>query len=96
MFSAGPGPAGSPERVVLRDNGASVSLTWSYPSAAKGQVVISGGRSGQPPGEFQRLSPGAGSYEVYNLNEQPDYCFTVAVQGAGGRLVSSAPVCTAR
>ncbi|BCY13987.1 hypothetical protein L3i22_090750 [Actinoplanes sp. L3-i22] len=96
LFSAGPGAPGSPDRVTLRDNGASVSLNWVYPAAAKGPVVISGGRSGQPPSEFQRLAAGAVGYEVYNLNERQDYCFTVAVQPPAGKLVSSAPVCTAR
>ncbi|WP_344820488.1 fibronectin type III domain-containing protein [Actinoplanes cyaneus] len=96
VFSAGPGAAGSPERVTLRDNGAGVTLSWGYPESATGPVVISGGRGGQSASEFQRLSPGATTYEVYQLDERQDYCFTVAVQTPGGQLASSAPVCTAR
>ncbi|WP_436527451.1 fibronectin type III domain-containing protein [Actinoplanes sp. HUAS TT8] len=96
LFTARPGASGSPERVTLRDNGDSVSLTWTNPASATGPVVISGGRAGQPPVEFQRLTAGSVGYEVYNLDEQPDYCFTVAVQTTGGKLASSSPVCTAR
>ncbi|GIF09143.1 fibronectin type III domain-containing protein [Actinoplanes siamensis] len=96
LTTAGPGAPGAPEHVTLRDNGTSVSLTWVYPASAKGRVVISGGRAGQPPGEFQRLSAGAVGFEVYSLNERVDYCFTVSVQSSGDKLVPSAPVCTAR
>ncbi|GIE88683.1 fibronectin type III domain-containing protein [Actinoplanes regularis] len=93
---AGPGAPGSPERVTLRDNGTSVSLNWIYPASAKGEVVVAGGRTGQTPGEFQRLPAGAADFEVYSLNERLDYCFTVAVRSAGGKLAPSAPVCTDR
>lgn len=96
LFSAGPGAAGAPQDLTLRDHGASVSLDWTYPARATGPIVISGGRSGQPTGEFQRLSAGSVGYEVYNLSDQPDYCFTVAVQTTGGTLASSAQVCTDR
>ncbi|GIF16894.1 hypothetical protein Ate01nite_69260 [Actinoplanes teichomyceticus] len=95
VVTAGPGAPGSPQRVTLRDNGASVTLTWAYPAAATGPVVISGGRAGQAPAEFQRLPTGAADFQVYSLNQRLNYCFTVAVRWPGG-LASSAPVCTAR
>ncbi|WP_203828171.1 fibronectin type III domain-containing protein [Actinoplanes palleronii] len=96
VATAGPGTPGSPSGVTLRDNGASVSLTWAYPAAARGPVVIAGGRAGQTPAEFQRLPAGAVDFQVYSLNDRLDYCFTVAVASSGGRLAASAPVCTAR
>ncbi|AEV87666.1 Ephrin type-A receptor 10 [Actinoplanes sp. SE50] len=96
VTTAGPGSPGAPEHLTLRDRGDSVSLTWVYPASARGRVVISGGRAGQRPGEFQRLPAGAVDYEVYSLDSAVDYCFTVAVQSAGGALAASAPVCTAR
>ncbi|WIM95028.1 fibronectin type III domain-containing protein [Actinoplanes oblitus] len=90
------GPPGSPRNVTLRDNRTGVSLSWTVPSGATGPVVISGGRAGQPPAEVERLSPGATDYQVYRLDEQANYCFTVALRAADGRLRPAAPVCTAR
>ncbi|GAA4590569.1 hypothetical protein BJY16_009279 [Actinoplanes octamycinicus] len=90
------GPPGSPQNVTLRDNHTGVSLSWTTPAGATGPVVITGGRTGQPPAEVERLSPGATDYQVYSLNEQANYCFTVAVRAADGRLLAAAPVCTVR
>jgi hypothetical protein len=87
---------GAPTAVRLRDNRDSVSLTWTYPKGAEGPVLISGGRTGQDPRAFQQLPAGAADYVVYGLNEQSDYCFTVAVVYSTERIAASAPVCTSR
>ena len=71
-------------------------MSWVYPKGAEGPVVISGGRAGQERRVFQQLSAGSSDYIVYGLNEQLDYCFTVAVVYSTERVASSAPVCTAR
>ena len=97
--SAGPGSGasdGAPTDVKLRDNRDSVTMSWVYPKGAEGPVVISGGRAGQERRVFQQLSAGSSDYIVYGLNEQLDYCFTVAVVYSTERVASSAPVCTAR
>jgi hypothetical protein len=96
LATAAAGPPGSPQQVTLRDNHTSVTLTWDYPAGSKSQVVISGGRTGQPATEFQRLPAGAADFQVYSLNEQLNYCFTVALRSTTGKLTASAPVCTAR
>ncbi|BCJ41954.1 hypothetical protein GCM10010168_88500 [Actinoplanes ianthinogenes] len=90
------GPPGAPRDVTLRDNHTGVSLSWTNPAGASGPLVISGGRAGQPAAEVERLSPGATDYQVYSLNERANYCFTVAVRTAGGKLLAADPVCTAR
>jgi hypothetical protein len=88
--------AGAPANVVLRDNRDSVTLTWTYPKGSEGPVLISGGRAGQDRRAFQQLPAGSADYVVYGLNEQLDYCFTVAVVHSTDDVATSAPICTAR
>jgi hypothetical protein len=88
--------AGAPANVVLRDNRDSVTLTWTYPKDSEGPVLISGGRAGQDRRAFQQLPAGSADYVVYGLNEQLDYCFTVAVVHSTDDVATSAPICTAR
>ncbi len=95
--AAAPAPAaGAPSGVRLSDNRDSVSLTWAYPKGSEGPVLISGGRRGEPQRAFQQLPAGSADYVVYGLNEQLDYCFTVAVVHSTERVATSTPVCTAR
>ncbi|HEV8570397.1 MAG TPA: fibronectin type III domain-containing protein [Actinoplanes sp.] len=85
-----------PQRVRLQDNRDSVSLTWTYPRGAEGPVLISGGRAGQEQRAFQQLPAGATNYVVYGLNEQSDYCFTVAVVYSVDQVAASGRLCTNR
>jgi len=82
--------------VRLKDNRDSVSLTWAYPPNSEGPILISGGRQGQPLRAFQQLPAGTTDYIVYGLNEQLNYCFTVAVAYSTDHIAASAPVCTQR
>jgi len=91
-FDAGP----PPENVRLRDNHDSVSLDWNYPKGAEGPVLISGGRTGQELRAFQQLPAGTVNYVVYGLNEQLDYCFTVAVVYTVDHVAASPQLCTKR
>ncbi|MEV6304024.1 fibronectin type III domain-containing protein [Actinoplanes sp. NPDC051861] len=88
--------AGAPLDVQLRDNRDNVTLQWKYPGDADGPVLISGGRAGDTPRKFQELPGGASDFVVYSLNEQLNYCFTVAVRYSPNRVVASSPVCTSR
>jgi hypothetical protein len=95
--AAAPTRAGvAPADVKLRDNRDSVSLDWSYPKGAEGPVLISGGRVGQERRAFQQLPAGTTSYVVYGLNNQVDYCFTVAVVYTVDQVAASKAVCTKR
>ncbi len=95
--TSAPAPvAGAPAGVRLQDNRDSVTLTWTYPKDSEGPVLISGGRGGEPQRAFQQLPAGSADYVVYGLNEQLDYCFTVAVVHSTERVATSPPVCTAR
>jgi hypothetical protein len=93
----GPAPPGAPPGgLTLRDNRDSVTLAWTYPAAAEGPVIVSGGRSGQEPRAFQELPAGTRSYIVYGLNKSLNYCFTVAVVYSADVVGRAKPVCTAR
>ncbi|XVV10961.1 fibronectin type III domain-containing protein [Actinoplanes sp. CA-131856] len=87
---------GAPQNVRLRDNRDSVVLQWTYPPNAEGPILVSGGRVGQDPKPFQQLPAGSGDYVVYGLNENLNYCFTVAVAYSSSRIAKSAPACTKR
>jgi hypothetical protein len=91
-IDAGPPPG----NVRLRDNHDSVSLDWNYPKGAEGPVLISGARTGQEQRAFQQLPAGTVNYVVYGLNEQLDYCFTVAVVYTVDHVAASPPLCTKR
>jgi hypothetical protein len=91
-IDAGPPPG----NVRLRDNHDSVSLDWTYPKGAEGPVLISGGRTGQEQRAFQQLPAGTVNYVVYGLNEQLDYCFTVAVVYTVDHVAASPVLCTKR
>ena len=95
--TAPPAPPGTPPgAVTLVDGGDLVTLRWSYPRGAKGPVVVSGGRKGQPAQAFQDLPAGSTSYVVYGLDRGSDYCFVVGVVYSRQTVGRAAPVCTRR
>ena len=94
--SATTSPPDAPQDLRLTDGGGRITLRWTYPAQAGGQVVVSGGRTGEKARTVQTLPARATDYVLYNLNEQLNYCFTVAVRQPGGRLAASAPACTRR
>ncbi|UQU66775.1 fibronectin type III domain-containing protein [Couchioplanes caeruleus] len=99
--AATPAPSGTvnpiaPVDVRLRDRRDSVALTWRYPKGSEGPVLISGGRAGQEQRAFQQLPAGTTDYVVYGLNEQNNYCFSVAVVYTVDKVAASRPICTDR
>lgn len=89
-------PGTPPTEVRLRDGRDRVSLAWTYPAGAEGPVVVSGGRSGQEPRAFQELPAGATSFVVYGLNQNTDYCFSIAVVYSVDLVGRADPICTDR
>ncbi|MFB9339213.1 serine/threonine-protein kinase [Actinoplanes octamycinicus] len=70
--------AGPVSDVRLVDKGDSVELSWKFAKGSKATVVIAGARAGKAPERFQELPAGATDYAVYGLQEDQNYCFTVA------------------
>ena len=85
-----------PTGVKLSDRGSAVALAWTYPAGAKGQVVLSAGRPGQPRTPFQTLPAGTSSFTVYGLSGGGNYCFSVGIAYSSKQMLTARPVCTAR
>ncbi len=94
--SAPASPGTPPTGLALADNRDSVTLSWKYPAGSEGPVIVSGGRSGQPPAPFADLPAGTESFVVYSLDHRLDYCFTVAVAWSTETVARSGEVCTKR
>lgn len=96
---AAPGPtiAGDPPTDLrLRDNGTTVTVTWTDPTAGTVPFIVAGGRAGQTLGAMATVNPGQTSFTINGLNPQLDYCFTVLAVYSTDRYATSGQVCTTR
>jgi hypothetical protein len=93
--SSGP-PRSAPANVALRDNGVSVTLTWTDPAAGQVPFVVAGGRAGDTSRALQTLPAGQTAYTLNGLNPALDYCFTVVAVYTTNEVATSALVCTQR
>jgi hypothetical protein len=90
---AAPGP---PTAVKLTDASTALTLAWAYPQGARGSVVLSAGRPGQPRRTFQTLPAGTTHFTVYGLAADTDYCFSVGVAYSASVVKTALPICTSR
>jgi hypothetical protein len=94
--SASATPAQAPPTVRLRDNGGSITLSWTDPSGGKVPFVVAGGIAGGAAQPFPPLPPGQLSYTLNGLNPKLDYCFTVGAVYSTDVVTLSSLVCTRR
>ena len=87
--------SGAPRDLKLRDDGASVTLTWTDPSAGTVPFIVAGGRQGALR-QLQTMQPGTTTYTLNGLNPKLDYCFTVAAVYDTSRVELSDLACTKR
>ncbi|MGC5033383.1 tetratricopeptide repeat protein [Micromonospora sp. DT229] len=85
-----------PTQLVLRDDTATITLTWTDPADGLVPFMVAGGRSGQPLGVMATVSPGETRYTVNGLNSRVDYCFTVLAVYGTDQFATSGQVCTSR
>jgi hypothetical protein len=86
----------APGHVQLRDDGVSVTLTWSDPTAGRVPFVVAGGRAGETSRALQTLPPGSTAYTLNGLNPALNYCFTVVAVYTTNEVATSALTCTQR
>ncbi|GAA2699622.1 hypothetical protein ACFY2R_07500 [Micromonospora olivasterospora] len=85
-----------PGDLRLRDEGSTITLTWTDPSRGAVPFMVAGGRAGQRLGVMGDVDPGETSYTVNALSTRVDYCFTVLAVYSTDTFATSGQVCTAR
>jgi hypothetical protein len=86
---------GAPRDLKLRDEGATVTLTWTDPSPGTVPFIVAGGRVGALR-QLQTVPAGSTTYTVNGLNPTVEYCFTVAAVYDTSRVELSDLACTKR
>ncbi|HEX7744045.1 MAG TPA: fibronectin type III domain-containing protein, partial [Micromonosporaceae bacterium] len=95
--SAAPTLSGEPPtELKLREEGSTITITWTDPTAGTVPFIVAGGRAGQELRAMAQVSPGESTYKINGLNARVDYCFTVAAVYSTNRFGLSGQVCTAR
>ncbi|WP_420811773.1 fibronectin type III domain-containing protein [Micromonospora endophytica] len=85
-----------PTDLALRDDAATITLTWTDPSGGLVPFVVAGGRTGAPLRMMATVESGQTSYTVNGLSSRVDYCFTVLAVYDTDQLATSSQVCTSR
>lgn len=94
-LSPGPG-RGAPRDVVLRDEGTSITVTWTDPTNGTGAVLIMLAKAGQPAGPLSSLPPGTHEHRITGLDPAADYCVRIAIVYAQDTMAQATEVCTHR
>jgi hypothetical protein len=89
-------PSGPVSNLRLQDQGDKLLITWIYPANAKGPIVISAAKAGEPMRALQSLPAGTESMVLPGLDPAGNYCVTVTVAYQSDHLVMSPAVCTDR
>jgi hypothetical protein len=104
----GPGPAQQesasasasglrpPGDLTLRDNGSSVTLTWTDPSRGTVPFIVAGGRANGALSPLGSVESGKTTYTLNGISPTADFCFLVAAVYSPEHTVPSALVCTKR
>ncbi len=89
-------PSGPVANLRLTDQGDKLLITWVYPANAKGPIVVSAAKAGEPMRPLQSLPAGTESMTLPGLDPAGNYCVTVTVAYQADHMVMSQPVCTDR
>jgi hypothetical protein len=87
---------GAPRDVALKDDGTSITVTWSDPTGGTGAVLVSVAKAGQPTGPVRTLPPGTRVDVLTGLDPTADYCVVLAVAYADDVATPATRVCTQR
>jgi hypothetical protein len=102
----GPGPQPSapattaglrpPGDLRLRDDGSSVTLTWTDPSKGTVPFIVAGGRAENALNPLGSVESGKTTYTLNGISPTADFCFLVAAVYSPEHTVPSALICTKR
>ncbi len=91
-----PTPGAAPTDVKLRDDGGTVTLTWTDPSSGTVPFFVEVGKPGAQLQLYGTLPQGETTYRVVGLNPRLDYCFSVIAVYGTNVVAPSNLVCTQR
>jgi Tetratricopeptide repeat len=94
--AATPTTSQPPTRVLLKDEGGAVTLTWDDPSAGKVPFIVSGAREGNALLAMASVPAGQTTSTIYGLNINYNYCFTVSAVWSSENIQASIRTCTFR
>jgi hypothetical protein len=96
--SAAPSEAAAlaPGDVRIRDDGGSVTLTWTDPSEGTVAFIVAGAREGEAFKALESVPAGRTMLVLYGLNVGHNYCFTVSAIWAPEVITPSIRTCTSR
>jgi hypothetical protein len=102
----GPGPQASasagasnlppPGDLRLRDDGSSITLTWTDPSRGTVPFIVAGGRAEGALSPLGSVESGKTTYTLHGISPTADFCFLVAAVYSPEHTVPSALICTKR
>jgi hypothetical protein len=85
-----------PRDLKLRDEGTTITVTWTDPSAGTVPFIVAGGRSGTALKPLGSVESGRTTFQINGLSSSADFCFLVAAVYSGEHTVPSSPACTTR
>jgi hypothetical protein len=85
-----------PGDLTLRDDGPSITLTWTDPSKGTVPFIVAGGRAGNALNPLGSVESGKSTYTLNGISATADFCFLVAAVYSPEHTVPSSLVCTRR
>jgi hypothetical protein len=85
-----------PGDLKLRDDGASITVTWTDPTGGAVPFFVMGDRAGNPPKLVDSAESGKTSYTIHGLSPTANYCFMVVAVYSSQNTVPSELACTRR
>ena len=85
-----------PGDLTLRDDGSSITLTWTDPSKGTVPFIVAGGRAGNALNPLGSVESGKSTYTLNGISATADFCFLVAAVYSPEHTVPSSLICTKR
>jgi hypothetical protein len=85
-----------PGDLTLRDDGVSITLSWTDPSKGAVPFIVAGGRAGNALNPLGSVESGKSTYTLNGISATADFCFLVAAVYSPEHTVPSSLICTKR
>jgi hypothetical protein len=83
-------------QLLARDNGTTLSVTWTDPSGGRAPFVVAVAPAGEHPTIDAALQPGTTQYLLHGMDPKRDYCVVIGVYYDPATVTKSTATCTTR